>query len=79
MTSPEERSAVALVNYVLCAPVEAVQIARLRVGQITSCPGDDSSMTSMEGDESWVSDAPVQTHLQILTVRWERRAKSQWE
>ena len=48
----------ALANYVLHAPVEADQIARLRVGQITSCPGDDSSMTSTEGDESWVSDAP---------------------
>ena len=48
----------ALVNYIPCAPVEADQIARLGVGQITSCPGNDSSMMSMEGDESQVSDAP---------------------
>ena len=39
-------------------PAEVAWIARLGVGRVVSCPGDDSSMTSMEGDESWVSDAP---------------------
>ena len=32
----EERSAVALANYVLCAPIEAERIARLGMGQIMS-------------------------------------------
>ena len=54
----EERSAVALANYVPCAPGEAERIARLGRGQVVSCPGDDSSMMSMEGEESWFSDAP---------------------
>ena len=54
----EERSAVALANYVPCAPVEVVWIARLRVGQVVSCPSDDSSMMSMERRELWLSDAP---------------------
>ena len=54
----KERSAVALANYVPCAPVEAERIARSRVGQVVSCLSDDSSMTSMEGEELWFSDAP---------------------
>ena len=54
----EERSAVALANYVPCTTAEVARIARLRVGQVMSCPGDDSSMTSMEGEELWFSDAP---------------------
>ena len=54
----EMRSAVALANYVLCASAEVAQIARLRVGQVMSYAGNDSSMTSMEGEESWLSDAP---------------------
>ena len=54
----EERSTVALANYVPCAPVEAERIARLGVGRVMSCPGDDSSMTSMEGEGSRFSDAP---------------------
>ena len=54
----EERSAVTLANYVLHAPVEAERIARLEVGQVMSCPGDDLSTTSMEGEESQFSDAP---------------------
>ena len=45
----EERSAVALANYVPHAPAEAAWIARLGAGQVISCPSDDSSMTSMEG------------------------------
>ena len=47
----KERSAVALTNYVPCIPVEAERIARLGAGQVMSCLGDDSSMTSMEGKE----------------------------
>ena len=54
----EERSAVALANYVPHASVEAAWIARLGAGQVVSCPSDDSFMTSMEGEESWHSDAP---------------------
>ena len=54
----EERSAMALANYVPCTPVEATQIARLGAGPVISCPGDDSSTMSMEGEESWVSDVP---------------------
>ena len=54
----EERSAVALANYVPHTPEEAERIARLRVGRVVSCPGDDSSTTSMEGEESRFSDAP---------------------
>ena len=51
----EERSAVALVNYVPHIPAEAAQIARLRASRIVSCPGDDSS-TSAEEEEAWHSD-----------------------
>ena len=51
----EERSAVALANYVPCAPVEVARIARLGAGRIVSCPGDDSS-TSAEVEEMWHSD-----------------------
>ena len=55
----EERSAVALANYVLCTPKEAERIARLRAGRVGSCPGDDSSTMSMEGEEeAQFSDAP---------------------
>ena len=51
----KERSAVALVNYVLCIPAEAAQITRLRASRIVSCPGNDSS-TSVEEEEAWHSD-----------------------
>ena len=54
----EERSAMALANYVQHASVEAAWIARLGAGQVMSCPGDDSSRTSVEGEESQHSDAP---------------------
>ena len=54
----EERSAMALANYVPCTSVEVAWITRLGAGQVMSCPGDDSSMTSVEGEESWHSDAP---------------------
>ena len=53
----EERSAVALANYVLCTTVQAAQIARLGAGQVVSCAGDHSSMMSIEGEESRHSDA----------------------
>ena len=51
----EERSAVALANYVLHAPAEVVQITRLGAGRIVSCPGNNSS-TSAEEEEVWHSD-----------------------
>ena len=51
----EERSAVALANYVPCIPAEAAQITRLRASGIVSCPGDDSS-TSAEEEEARHSD-----------------------
>ena len=50
----EERSAMALVNYVLRVPAEAARIARLRASRIVSCPGNDSS-TSVEEEEVWHS------------------------
>ena len=53
----EERSAMALANYVPCASVEVAQITRLGAGRVVSCPGDDSS-TSVEEEESRHSDAP---------------------
>ena len=52
----EERSAVALANYVPHASVEVVWISGIRAGQVVSCPSNDSSMTSMEGEELWHSD-----------------------
>ena len=48
----------ALANYVLHTPVEAAWIARLGTGQVVSCPSNDPSMTSIEGEESRHSDAP---------------------
>ena len=53
----EERSAMALANYVLHALVEVAQITRLGAGRIVSSPGDNSS-TSAEEEEVWHSDAP---------------------
>ena len=50
LTWAEERSALALANYVPCIPAEAAQITRLRVHRIVSCP-DDSSM--LEEEEVW--------------------------
>ena len=55
----EERSAVALANYMPCAPKKRKRIARLGAGRVVSCPGDDSSTMSMEGgEELQFSDAP---------------------
>ena len=55
----KERLAVALANYVLCAPREGKRIARLGVGRVVSWLGDNSSTMSMgEGEESQFSDAP---------------------
>ena len=54
----EERSVVALANYVPCTSVEAAWIAKLGVGRVTSCPNDNSSKMSKEGEELWVSDTP---------------------
>ena len=44
----EERSAVALANYVPSIPAEAAWIARLGASWIVSCPGDDSSTSKEE-------------------------------
>ena len=44
----EERSAVALVNYVPCIPAEAAQITRLGASQIVSCPSKDSTLEEEE-------------------------------
>ena len=46
-----------LANYILHAPAEVAQIARLGAGRIVSCPGNDSS-TSAEEEEAWHSDTP---------------------
>ena len=67
----EERSVVALANYVPCALGELERKASLRVGRVMSCLGDDSSMTSMEGEESWFLDAPIPCHIWIQTMRRE--------
>ena len=48
----------ALANCVPCASAEVARIARLGAGQVISCPGNDSSTTSIEGEESRHSDAP---------------------
>ena len=50
LTWAEERSAVALANYVPCIPVEAAQITRLGAHQIVSCPNDSSTS---EEEEAW--------------------------
>ena len=51
----EEKSAVALANYVLHAIAEVARTTRLRAGRIVSCPSDDSS-TSTEEEEVRHSD-----------------------
>ena len=51
----EERSAMALANYVPHASAEVARITRLRAGRVVS-PSNDSS-TSVEGEESWHLDA----------------------
>ena len=47
----EERSTVALANYVLCIQREGKRIARLGVSRVVSSPGDDRSTMSMEEEE----------------------------
>ena len=55
----DERSIVALANYIPCAQKEGKRIARLRVSRVVSSPDDDKSTTSMEEEEeSQFSDAP---------------------
>ena len=71
----EERSAMALTNYVPHAQAEAAWIARLGAGRIVSCPGDDSS-TSTEEEEVW-HRAP--TLPQMQTLRWGMRVRMEWE
>ena len=55
----EERSMVALANYVPHVQKEGKRIARLRVSRVVSSPDDDRSTTSMEEEEeSQFSDTP---------------------
>ena len=55
----EERSAVALANYILCTQKEGKRIARLGVNRVVSSPDDDTSTTSMEEEEELqFSDTP---------------------
>ena len=54
----EERSAVTLANYMPCTPKEGKRIARLEVGRVVSCLGNDSSTSIEGGEESRFSDAP---------------------
>ena len=53
----EEKSAMALANYVPHTSAEVARIARLGTGRVVSCPSNDSS-TSEEGEESRHPDAP---------------------
>ena len=52
LTWAEERSAIALANYVPCIPEEAAQIVRLGAHQLVSWP-DDCSMSEEEEEEEW--------------------------
>ena len=52
LTWAEERSAMALANYVPCIPAEAAQIARLGAYQIVSCPEDFSTSEEEETQHS---------------------------
>ena len=56
LTWAEERSAMALANYVPHVPAEAAQIARLGACRIVSCP-DDSSTS--EEEEAWHPELPT--------------------
>ena len=48
LTWAEERSAVALANYVPCIPAEVAQITRLGAHQIVSCPNNSSMLEEEE-------------------------------
>ena len=52
----EERSAVALANYVPRVPAKVAQIARLWASRIVSCPGEDSTS---EEEEAQHPDPPT--------------------
>ena len=47
----EERSTIALTNYMLCIPNEAAQIARLGSRQIVNWSGDSSTMEEEGAEE----------------------------
>ena len=64
----EERSAVALVNYVPCIPAKAAWITRLGARWIVSCPSEDS--TSEE--EAWHPD-PLTTD---MDPKWEDESEA---
>ena len=66
LTWAEERSAVALANYVPHIPVEVARIARLGAHQIVSCPEDSST-----SEEEEVQHPKPQT----LSLSGERRVK----
>ena len=57
VTWPEERSAIALANYVPCIPDEAARITRLGARQLVSWP-DNSSM-SEEEEDVWDPEPPT--------------------
>ena len=52
LTWAEERSAVALVDYVPCIPVEVAWITRLGARRIVSCPNDFSTLEEEEARHS---------------------------
>ena len=71
----EERSAMALANYVLCASAEVTWIARLGAGRVVSCPSNDSS-TSEEEEELWHLD-PAKTDEEEVEDEGEEGADRQ--
>ena len=52
LTWVEEKSTVALANYMLCVPQEAAQIARLGAHQLMSWPADSSMLEEEEEEQS---------------------------
>ena len=58
LTWAEERSAIALANYVLCIPDEAARIVRLGACRLVSWP-DDSSMMEEEEEEARDPEPPT--------------------
>ena len=72
----EERSAVALANYILRAQEEAKRIARFRAGRVMSFPGNNSSTMSMEGKSHGSQTPPPWACRWIWTVRQMRKARN---
>ena len=63
LTWAEERSAVALANYVLCIPEEAAWIVRLGARQLVSWP--TNSFTSEEEEEEEQDPEPLTTDTEL--------------